>query len=94
MAAGGFCGIAVVLVMIMRRGVLLFRIRLRSVLMLMSVTVGGMAASTGDCRRIGRHTLQRQGNQQYRNQQCAEWIHGNSVANPSVAEFGINRSRK
>lgn len=83
MAAGGFRGIAVALVMIMR-GVVVCRIRLRAVLM--SGTAGSMPVGTGDHRRIRRHALQRQGNQQYRNQQRAERIHVNSVA-----EFGIWR---
>lgn len=58
-------------VMIMR-GAVLSRIGMRGVLMLlMPVSVGCMSVSAGDHRRKCRHALQRQGNQQYRNQQCA-----------------------
>ncbi len=62
MAAGGFRGIGVALVMIMCGGIVL-RIRLRRVLM--SVALGGMAIGAGDHGHIGRHSLQRQGDQQY-----------------------------
>ncbi len=61
-------GFIVALVMIMR-GAVVGRIRRRGVWM--PVTAGGMSVGAGDHRRIGRHALERQGNQQYRNQQCA-----------------------
>lgn len=70
MATGSVCFITALL-MIMH-GAVLGVISRRGVLMLfMSVTLGGMSVGTGDHRRKCCHALQRQGNQQYRNQKCA-----------------------
>lgn len=68
MAACRVRGFVVALLMIMHSDVV-GCIRLHGVWV--SVTVGGMSVGAGDHRRIGRHALQRQGNQQYRDQQCA-----------------------
>ncbi len=72
MATGGVRGFVVVLRVIMR-GVVVGRIRLCGVWV--PVIAGGMPVSAGDHWRIGCHALQWQGNQQYRNQQCAEGVH-------------------
>ncbi len=67
MAVWGIRGCIVALMMVMH-GAVMCGIHLCG--MRMPVTADGMSVGAGDHRRVSRHTLQWQRNQQYRNQQC------------------------